>query len=228
MNFAFVLILALLPSLGLAEGEMNEVMDVADRDEKAIEELTEAREERQKSIGKVAEITEKSKEALDPVEALKKLGYDGFSPAALFNQDALAIMEKSLKTNNLKNYPPEVVKEEILKSLRGNPLETVVRGSPDLQNFLVDVMRDEKALVGVIKILQDKERLKKYLYFWIWIMFAAYYTRKLFVSKYWKGPFKSFARLVFAMTVSVITVSTFGLIFKPELSPLVSIFRKHI
>ncbi len=229
MKFALVLILAVFPLLGLAdEHDVIEVIDMRNPgDEKAIDELTESREQRQKSIGQIAAVTEKTQEAFNPKEALKKLGYEGFSPGAFFNQDALAIMEKTLKSSNLKSHPPEVVREEILKNLQGNPLEGFVRGSPDLQNFLVDVMRDDKALLNIVRIFKDKERLKKYLYFWIGIMFAAYYTRKLFVSRYWMGPVRSIARLVFSMTVTVITLSTFVLIFKAELRPLITIARKY-
>lgn len=228
MNFAVVLILVLLPLLGFAQEEVSPGVDPTIQDEKVIDELGQSREERQKAIGQIAEVTEKTQEAFDPKEALNKLGFDGFSAGTLMNKDALAIIEKTLKSADLKNHPPEVIKEQILKSLEGNPLEGFVRGSPNLQNFMVDVMRDEKALLGLLKIVQDKEGLKTYLYFWIGVMFAAYYTRKLFVSKYWKGPFRSLASLLFSLTVSLITVSIFALIFKPELKPIVTIAKKYI
>lgn len=227
MNFAFVLILALLPLLGHTQEEGSSGVDPTIQDERVLDELTESREQRQRELGKVAEVTEKTAEVFDPKMALKKIGYESFTAGAFFNKDALGIMEKALKSSNLKSYPPEVVKEEILKNLQGHPLESFVRGSPNVQNFLVEILRDEKALVGLIQIFKDKDRLNKYLYWWIGIMFAAYYTRKLFVSKFWKGPFRSLARLLFSATISLITVSTFVLIFKPELRPLITIARKY-
>lgn len=228
MNFAVVLILVLLPLLGFSQNEVNQELDSTEQDARALDELTQARDERQKAIGRIAEVTEKTKEAFDPQEAMKKLGYSGFSAESLLNKDALAIMEKTLKNSGLKNHPPELVREQILKSLEGNPFERFVRGSPNLQNFLVDVMRDENALLGLLHIVKNKEALKVYLYFWIAIMFGSYYTRKLFISKYWKGPFRSLASLLFTLTVSVITVSTFSLIFKSELKPIITIAKKYI
>lgn len=227
MNFAFILILALFPLLGLSQEEGSPGADSTVQDEKVLEELTESREERQKTVGRIAEVTEKAHETINPQEALKKLGFDGINAGALMNSEALAIIEKTLESSNLKSVSPEVVREQILKNVEGTLLEGFIRSSPNLQNFLVDVMRDEKALLGMIRIFKDKERLKIYLYWWIGIMFTAYYTRKLFVSKYWAGPFRSLARLVFSIAVSVITFSTFALIFKPELKPLIAIATKY-
>lgn len=228
MKFALVLILVFLPLLGFAQDEVTPEIDPTEDDAQALDELTKSREQRQKAIGKIAEITEKTQESFDPQEAMKKLGYNGFTAQSLLNNDALAVIEKTLKNSGLKNHPPELVKEQILKSLEGNPFEGFVRSSPKLQNFLVDVMRDENALLGLLRVVKDKEGLKTYLYFWIAIMFGSYYTRKLFVSKYWKGPLRSLASLLFTLTVSVITVSTFALIFKSELKPIITIAKKYI
>jgi hypothetical protein len=226
MKFVFVLILTLLPLLGLSqEGEMAVGTDTAHDDEKALEDLQRAQQERSRKLGKVGDITNK---ALDPVEQMKKLDYQRFNPSQIFSKEALDNAEKLIREAELSKVPPEVMREKILESLKGNAFENFLRSSPKLLDFMVDFMRDEKAVLNAIQIFKNKSRLKLYLYCWIGIMFLTYYARKLFISKHWSRGVRSFASLMFSLTVTTITMSTFCLIFEAEMRPIISLVKKHL
>ncbi len=218
MKFAFILILAFVPFLGFAQ-EGTEGTQPEIQDEAAIQELEKNREIRQQNIESITEV-------VGPIAEEKSL--EKFGATDLMNTDALIKIEKILKEAKMSQYPPELIREQILKAFQGRPIEGYVRTSPKLQNFMVDVVRDEKFLISAVGIFKNKQRLKMYLYFWIGIMFAAYYTKKLFISKYWKGGTRTFAALLFSLTISTITMSTFCLIFEKEMKPILAVIKKHL
>ena len=228
MKLIVVFILLCLPLLGFSQDEVNPGVDAATQDEAAIAEIEKAREERQKSMEAVAKVTAVSEKAFNPTEELKKLGYDQINPRALFNSQAILLIEKIFKEAKMHTLPPELLREKILDSFKGHPLEGFFRSSPGLVNFFVDLLRDEKALTSAIQIFKDKDRLKTYLYVWIVIMFLAYFTRKVFVSKYWGRWTRAFASFMFSITVSVISLSSFCLIFQEEMKPIINIVKRYI
>jgi hypothetical protein len=211
MKFVLVLILILAPFLSFSQE--------GSQDEAVIDEIQAGRKARQENLETIQKV-------VGPVE--KDEATAQFKPSDLFNDEALLRMEKLLKDAKLSRFPPDEVRENILKAFRGNPLEGYLRTSPKLQDFIVDLVRDDRALVSMVKILRDKQRLKIYLYWWIGIMFASYYTRKLFISKFWKGSFRTFASLLFSLTITTITLSTFCLIFDQEMKPIITLIKKHL
>ncbi len=224
MKFILVIILTLCPFLGLAQNEGSAGGDHTIQDEAVLDEMQKSREMRAESIGKIEEITT----AFDPMAELKKIGHVDITPGTLFDEKAIPILEKTLKEAKLSNIPPEVMKEKILDGMEGHPLKAFILKHPRLLDFMVDVMRDEKVLLSGLGIFRNKPRLKIYLYFWIGIMFTAYYMKRLFISKYWSKPVRIFAGVLFSMTISTITLSTFCLIFEPEMKPIISIIKKHL
>jgi hypothetical protein len=218
MKIVLVLMIAFVPFLGFAQ-EGTEGTDLEIQDEAALQELENNREARQEKLNAINEIVgpvaeEKSKES--------------FSPLDLTKTETLNQMEKILKEAKLSQYPPELLRVKILEAFQGNPLEGYVRTSPRLQNFMIDIVRDDKALISAIRIFKDKQRLKLYLYVWIGIMFTAYYTKKLFISKYWGRMTRTFAALLFSLTISTVTLSSFCLIFKEEMKPILGIVKKYL
>ncbi len=234
MKFFFCVLLLLLPSLGLTqEGTETPPQEVhaETEDERALRELEANREQRQKAMESLAKMGEGSSGGmtLDPKEQLKNLGYDeSMNPSALFSADALKLMEKIILEAKLWEQPEDTIRDQILRSFEGGTLGGHLKNSPRLMSFLVDFMRDKDALLNSIAIFKDRARLKIYLYFWIGIMFASYYTKRLFISKYWKRPVRILAGLMFTLTISLITLSTFGLIFQDELRPIVALVKKHL
>ncbi len=204
MKFFVVLILVLLPHLGFSQNEASPGIDTTAHDEAALDELEKARDERQKSMEQVAKVAEATEQAFDPITELKKLGYDSFTPASFMNKDVVVLLEKTLKEAKMHTIPPELLKEKVHEAFKGHPIEGFLKSNPKAVNFIVDVMRDEKAVIAGLHIVKDKERLKTYLYIWIVIMFLAYFTRKLFVSKYWNKWLRGIASFGFSMTLSVI------------------------
>lgn len=225
MKLIVVFILVCLPLLGFSQDEVNPGVDPTTQDEAAIAELERVREERQKSIESVAQVTEN---VFNPAEELKKLGFDQIGASALMNTDALNIIERAFKEAKMHTLPPELIRENILKSLKDHPFGGYLSNSPRLLDFAVDLIKDEKALMSAIQIFKNKPRLKIYLYVWIVIMFTSYFTRKLFISKYWGSYTRTFASLMFSLTISVITLSSFCLIFDTEMKPIISIIKRHI
>lgn len=228
MKLFVVLFLILLPLLGFSQEEVSTGTDTATQDEAALAELENARAERQKSMEQVAKIAETTQKAFDPTAELKKIGYDSFTPGAFLNKDALLILERTLKEAKMHTFPPELIREKFYEAFKGHSLEGFFKRSPRLVDFFVDVLRDEKALAAGIQILKDKEKVKYYLYIWIVIMFLSYFTRNLFVSKYWSRGYRTLASLMFSITISVITISSFFLVFQTEMKPILIIIKRYI
>ena len=232
MKFFFLVTLLLLPLLGLAqEGGSPEEVHVDSEDEKALQELEANREQRQKVLNSLQKAGDEPeiKATLDPKEQLDKLGFQGpVNPALLFNEDALKSMEILIRQAKLWDVPAEEVRKQVVQAFKGNPLEGFVNDSPNLQSFMVDFVRDKEAILNSIAIFKDRSRLKMYLYIWIGIMFASYYTKRLFVSKYWKKPVKIIASLMFTLMITIISASTFTLIFENEMKPIIAVVKKHL
>lgn len=224
MKFILVIFLSLTSFLGHAQNEGSGGIDHTAQDEAMLNELQQTREARAQTIGKI----EDSISTYDPIAELKKIGHSGITPGTLLDEQAIPILEKTLKEAKLANIPPEVMKVKILEALEGHPLKKFLLGSPRILNFMTDVMRDEKVLLSGLSIFRNRPRLKLYLYFWIGIMFFAYYTKRLFISKYWSKPVRIFAGLLFSLTISTITLSTFCLIFEEEMRPIIAIVKKHL
>lgn len=226
MRLVLVFALTLFSSLGLSQEGSSEMAN----EETGIEELEANRAQRTQRLEMITEIGEggSGELTLTPEEQLKKMGYGNLNPASLMSLEALNSMEKVLKEARMWEAPPELVKEQVIKAFAGTAIGGYVQKSPRLINFFVDFLRDEKALLSGIKIFKDRQRLKLYLYFWIGIMFAAYYLKRLFVSKYWSGPAKAIAAALYSCTVTVITMSTFCLIFDEEMKPILTVIHRHL
>ncbi|MES2527029.1 MAG: hypothetical protein V4598_08070 [Bdellovibrionota bacterium] len=228
MKLIVVFILVLLPLLGFSQEGASTGVDTTAHDEAVLDELEKAREDRQKSLEQVSKVADATEKAFDPITELKKLGYDSFTPASLMNKDAVALLERTLKEARMHTIPPELLKEKVHEAFKGHPIEGYLKNNPKAVDFIVDVMRDEKAVVSGLHIMKDKDRLKTYLYVWIVIMFFAYFTRKLFVSKYWNKWLRGIASFAFSVTISVISLSAFCLIFEEEMKPLLTIIKRYI
>ncbi len=228
MKFLCLFILCLLPHLGLAQVTEEETTEILHDDEEAVtEELTQAREKRQKSIQAIEKVSEKASALFDPNIELKKLGYDSFTPGSLFKTEVLDLMEKTLRQAKLNEASPDMIRKLLMDSFKGHPLEKHFNRSPRLQNFIIDLMRDEKALYSLIAIFKDKDRLKHYLYIWIGIMFASYFLKRLFISTYWQKSTQWIVGLLFSITVSLITLSSFCIVFKEEVRPVIALVKKN-
>ncbi len=218
MKFVLILIFAFIPFLGFAQ-EGTEATDPEIQDETALQELQENRELRQQNLETINEI-------VGPVAEEKSA--EDFTALDLMKTESLIKMENILKEAKMSQYPPELIRVKILEAFSGNPMEGYVRTSPKFQNFLVDLVRDDKVLISAIAIFKNKARLKIYLYLWIGIMFTAYYTKRLFISKYWKRGTRALAAVLFSLCISTITMSTFCLVFKEEVRPILGLVKKHL
>ncbi|MFL5786383.1 MAG: hypothetical protein ACJ76H_17320 [Bacteriovoracaceae bacterium] len=216
MKFFAVIFLALLSFPGFTQGEGSAGTDPVHADEKVIEEMHTAHEKRLNSIQKVQDFTQSIPEP------------PTFDASSILNMEKLDEMEKLLKEAKMSQVPPEEMRMKILEQFRGHPLENFIRSSPRLQNFMVDFMRDDKALINAVHIFKDRQRLKFYLYIWIGIMFTAYYTKRLFISKFWPKAARNFAALLFSLTISLITMSSFCLVFEAEMKPIIALVKKYL
>lgn len=225
-----LLMLLLLPVLsGAQEGAGTGEDPVAD-DEKVLDEMEASRIERQKKLDALSKLGQEPKDnlTLDPDEQLDKMGMGSFNPKKLLSPENLAATEKLLLEAKLHERSPEEVRESIRTSFKGSGFGNYLERHPGAMNFVVDFMRDEKAVLSGVRILKDRDRLKTYLYIWIVLMFAAYYTKRLFISSFWPRPTRVFAAVLFSLTVSTISLSAFFLVFHEETRPIAALIRKHL
>ena len=228
MKFILVFILVFSPLLGFSQDEVGPEMNTSAEDEVAVEELQRARDERQKTVGAIVQVTETTEKLFNPTEELKKIGHNQLNAFSLMNKEAILIMERAFKEAKMHEMPAELIRENILASFKGHALEGFFRSSPRLIDFFVEVLKDEKAMISALQIFKDKPRMKIYFYLWIVIMFCSYFLRKLFISKFWSRGIRALASLTFSLTISVITLSSFCLVFETEMKPLIRIIKRYI
>jgi hypothetical protein len=202
--------------------------DTAPNEDEDIREIEEDRKKHLEKIQTVEAVTKPLAEpALNPLEEIKRLGYQQIGAAALMDQKVLAIIQKTLKLGVLDQTPPAAVRTMILEKVKGSMLETLFAKFPKLLDIAVDMMRSKEALSGLLGILVRKDDLKTYGYIWLAVFLFGIFLKNRIIKPKW--PF--FKRFSYSMTISLIfnsiTIYVFYTMFSQELAPTLSIIAKH-
>lgn len=167
-------------------------------------------------------------EVFDPAKELQSLGYQEINVKALADPRVREIVLRSLKDSDIRTKPREEVKATILASLKGHPLEKFLTSNPKVLEIFIDILRDEKALPGLLHILKREKDLK--LYFWMWLAFfiSSFWFKKMFVGMYWPWYKKIPASILFSLSMTIISFSVFYLMFTDEMHPTVTIVWRRL
>src|SRR3989344_695752 len=156
---------------------------------------------------------------IDAAIELKKLGYDSINAKALTDKRVILLIKRILEESQLSEAPPDVVKGLILEKLKDSLLGSFLKATQRLLDLLVDIMRDKKALSGLIDIVLRREDLKSYIHFWIAFLIAAWLLKKATFQKEW-GRLKTIGLgLCVSFIITGVSVTIFYNTFEKELEP---------
>lgn len=163
----------------------------------------------------------------DAATELQKLGYESINAKALTDKRVIELIKRMLEESTIDQVPGEVVKGLINEKLKDSFLGNFLKSNPRLFDLLVDLMRDKRALMGLVDILLKREDLKSYLHFWIAFLIAAWLLKKALFKKAW-GPWKTFGMgLLVSFVITSVSVTIFYNTFKKELTPALEIISHH-
>jgi hypothetical protein len=201
-------------------------MSAEDKDEAALNALQSAREERARTIEQVTEIA--PKEIFDPISELKKLGHSEISVDSLLDEKVIPIFERMLKESNLKAQDPEVLKATITKQFQGHPVGNLFQRFPKCLTIFVEILRDDKAMPGLLRIMTLKHHLKKYFYVWLGLFIFTWWLKRKIIPK--DAPFlsRTLRSIMVSLCFMSLTFFVFYQMFHKELSPTVSIIMREI
>ena len=94
-------------------------------------------------------------------------------------------------------------------------------------NCLVDLVRDERAMLDALTIFINKEQLKVYGVIWLILFLIQWMFKKIFFKKNWGLLTRFTMSLLVGVIFTTISLGIFYRLFKDELTPTVQIIGKH-
>lgn len=194
-------------------------------DEASIEELEKLREVQQRQAEQIEQVTEPIAEVQDDLAE--------FSQKALTIDDIMSekfqkMIEKSLKNNPLREMDRETIKQMLREKVKGHPMEKVFKALPVTLDITVDLMKDDKALLGLIRLAGKKKELMNFTGIWVVLFLSFWMLKKRIAPK--TAPFVR--RLIFKSSLSVIgttlSFSIFYFMFKDEIGPMINIITNNL
>lgn len=193
---------------------------IQNTDNSDVAELEAIRAAQQKKIQMVeASVEPLAKPLLNPIEEMKKLGYEQVSAAALWDDRVLEILQRTLKERPASSLSEEQLRALILESKVGS----VLAKFPRVLNFAVNFVRDEKALPGLLGILSRKDDLKSYGYIWLVIFIFGLFIKSRVIKPKWAFKKRFIYSISFSLFLSSASLFIFYSLFSEELKPTLSL-----
>jgi hypothetical protein len=160
-------------------------------------------------------------------EELEKLGYEELNLKALTDKNVQPLLQELMASNALKNESFENSKEFIKTAAKGKPVEAIFKKFPKTLDISADVLRDKNALPGLVSILGQKEKLKRFGIFWVVLFISGLIIKWKIIAKY--APLTRFASsIALSLVLTLSSLFLFYGFFTQELESTVSILSKHL
>jgi hypothetical protein len=197
-------------------------------EDEAIRELNATREAQLKKANLIQSATKPLEKPMgSPFEDIKALGHQQLNAAALMDEKVLAIFQKLFTDGHFSKVPRAETLKFLSEKVKGSFWEKVFIWFPVLKEIAVEVIRDPKAMPGLMQILVRKDDLKTYGYIWLAIFVFGIFIKGRIVKPKW--PFLK--RRLVSLTISIpLTLMTFGVfynIFSVEIDPLLGIIAER-
>ena len=134
-------------------------------------------------------------------------------------------MKDFLKENPLSKLSPEEIKSMIMVQVTGKPMEQVFKKNPKFLDFVVEWLRDKKALPSLIGIFNKQKELKQY-----GIAFFVVFILSFILNLMSKGSLlkRIFKKLLITLAAISLNLGIFYWFFREELSPTIDIVLKYL
>lgn len=164
----------------------------------------------------------------NPLEEIRQLGFEQITAASLMDEKVLAILQRILKEHPFSSLSPDEVKALILERSKGSVVADVLKRFPKLLDLAVDLIRDEKAIPGLLGIFSRKNDLKSYGYIWLVIFIFGLFIKSRVIKPKWAFKKRFLYGLAFSLLLSSFSLYIFYSLFSEELSPTLSLVAKNI
>lgn len=207
-----------------------------DEDEAVAEELEAEQRKQFKQIQKLNEQADLLKEGsagiADQAEFLKKqtanLGEKALTLDDMMSDEFYKMLEEKLKNNPLRQMDKALLREMIIAKTSDHPAGKIFTAVPMTLEIAVDFLQDEKAIMGLLKLVKKKERLKVYGFIWLFLLLSFWWMKKNLIPQ--DLPFfqRFFQRTLLSLTGTIISTMTFYFMFKQEIQPTWMIIKNHL
>lgn len=207
-----------------------------DEDEAMVEELQAQQRKQIEQIQKLneqaAQLKEGSESITDQAEFLKKqtanLGEKALTMDDMMSDEFYKMLEEQLKNNPLRQMDKILLKEMIIAKTSDHPAGKIFTAVPMTLEIAVDFLQDEKAIMGLLKLVRKKERLKVYGFIWLFLLLSFWWMKKNLIPQ--ELPFlqRFFQRTLLSLTGTIISTMTFYFMFRQEIQPTWMIIKKHL
>jgi hypothetical protein len=195
-----------------------------DEDEEFVQELESERANQYEQAIKLNKAREDFEGVGDKMaENIQKMGNSSFYDESFRNA-----FKDVFSNNPLHALSVEEVRSRILEGVKDKPGEKIFIKYPKTLDISVDILRDQDALMSLMGIMERKDDLKSYFYFWLGLIIFSLIYKRFFFSKQWNYFQRLFMSLLMTVFVTVTSFGAFYYLFKKELKPTISIIRRHI
>lgn len=171
--------------------------------------------------GEALEEAEESFSDDEPRAQVKESYLSNFMSAA-----GKKFIEEFLSDNPFAKVPRKEMKALIVARVAGMPFGDTLERYPGLLEFLVDFVRDEKAIPSMLGIVNQPKKVKNFGMIAIGI-FVMVFILNLFNSK--GNIFRRIlTKLCIGLFAFVCNITIFYIVFKDEISPTLGIVWKHL
>lgn len=141
-----------------------------------------------------------------------------------------AMVRQAIKLVNsqFKNMPDDQVAEMIRTSLEGKPLVNYISQSDKAINFAVGLIKDDKAMLYLFELTQDKKILKIALGVVIGLFILMYFLKKMFIKKDDFILLRFVKGIIFFFFSTATKLIVIYILYKDYLDPSVEVFKKRV
>ncbi|EPZ50992.1 hypothetical protein M902_2491 [Bacteriovorax sp. BAL6_X] len=140
------------------------------------------------------------------------------------------MMRRAIKMINaqFKNVPDAQVAQMIRENATQNPIMQFFVNSDKLVNFAVGIVKDDKALLYLFELTQDKDVLKFALGVVIFLFIVSFFLKRAFIKKDEFFVFRYVKSLIFFVFSTGLKAGVLYFIYKDYLDPSVDVFIKRV
>lgn len=181
-------------------------------------------EELQESIKELSKDIEEDRSEVDPLATDVKV--DAIPKDIKTLNANPSKMRKAIKMINsqFKYMPEDEVKKMLHSSLEGKPFAGFLVNSESFINFMIGMLKDDKALLYLFELTQDKKVMKLALFVIVGLIILNFFLKRLIIKKDDFVLLRFIKGLFFFIFSTALKVGVLYFLYQDYLQPTVDVF----
>lgn len=171
------------------------------------------------------QLVEQTSEA---VEGIEEASVNTIKDLGKLDDKAIDLLLQNIKTADISSRSAPLVRQQLLEQSQGKPLGRMFAQFPITLDIMVDLIRDKKALPGLVGLLKRKNDLKNYGFLVLFVAIISWIIRRFVFPINWSGGKRFTMGLLLSLAGMALTFGVFYVSFNEEIAPTVSIVLKRI